>query len=402
MLERHIDELGRIGDDAGSGLFRPVYGRAWSNATSTVENWFRMAGLETRRDPMGNVIGGAAGSVPGVILTGSHIDTVRGAGRYDGALGIHAGLAAVSGLVNAYGRPRRTIEVIALCEEEGSRFPCQFWGTRGILGLIDPAEPDLLVDAAGVSIGDAMRSVGLDPGSIPAAARSDLLAFIELHIEQGPKLDLAGSDIGVPDSITGLRQMEITVTGRQDHAGTTPMDNRCDPLVASAKMAIAINALARRLGSPAVATVGHVEASPGAVNVVPREVRFTVDLRHPDPEAQGRLIKSCLDSVVRIGRRAGVRVEVRQLLDQAPVPLDSALRAVIRSAASREGADVLEFASGAGHDSMIFARHVPTAMVFVPSRDGRSHCPEEWTPLEQVLVGVQVLASTLRHLAYES
>ena len=399
-LQAQIDQLGEVG--AGpEGLYRPVYGEAWIEAMDLLDGWFADAGLVRRRDPMGSLIGRVEGTAPErVVLVGSHVDTVRMGGRYDGALGVLAGLASVRALLSAFGPPRKTLEVIGLCEEEGSRFPAPFWGSRGICGRIGRDEADLLLDGEGVSIGEAMRAVGLTPERIPDAKRHDIDAFFELHIEQGPVLENEHVDLGIPHTITGLRQIRVTVSGRQDHAGTTPMDLRLDPVVATADMIGRIAAAARTRGRPAVATIGFIGVLPGAVNVVAQEVSFTVDTRHSDADLRRRLIADIEQTVDEVGRLHGVKTEITILTDHEPVPLDDSLRSVLRDAATEESLSYLEIASGAGHDSQVFAQHVPTAMVFVPSQSGRSHTPEEHTPIEQVIPGIRTLSRALHHLAY--
>ena len=402
QLETHIQTLGAIGALPEGGLYRPVYGQSWVDAMALLERWFAQAGLEVRHDAVGSLFGRATGrdAEDGVVLTGSHVDTVLRGGRYDGALGIHASLAALRSLLDAFGRPRRSIEVVALCEEEGSRFHCTFWGTRAMLGLIAPDEPDALRDADGITIGAAMAQVGFDPAAIPSARRSDLAAFLELHIEQGPVLASAGLDLGIPHTITGQRQLAVTIHGRQDHAGTTPMDMRLDPLVAAARMIERITMAADSMGRPAVATIGRIEARPGAVNVVADSVRFTIDTRHSDALQRLALIEQIEAAIGEVAAAAGVKVSIERLIELEPVPLDGEVRSLLTSAARDEGLRYLEMPSGAGHDSQVMAQHLPTGMIFVPSREGRSHSPEEFTPIDQVVPGVRVLARALYELAY--
>ena len=207
LIERHLGELARHGAYHETGVWRTAYSREWVAAQEQVAAWFAQAGLEVRRDEVGNVWGRLEGTEPGrVLASGSHIDSQTPGGRYDGALGVIAALVAVGTLRERFGRPRRTIEAVSLCEEEASRFPAaSFWGSRAVTGRIGPDEPALIRDFEGVSIGDAMGAVGLDPSRIPEAARNDIDAWIELHIEQGPILETAGVPVGVVDVITGIR-----------------------------------------------------------------------------------------------------------------------------------------------------------------------------------------------------
>src|SRR5437016_13069795 len=268
LLERRLDELYAIGAQPDGGTYRPLYGVAWAAAGDRIEQWMRDAGLKTRRDAVGNIWGRVEGTGKSIV-TGSHIDTVRHGGRLDGALGIVAGLTAVESLLKAKGKPRRTLEVVAICEEEGSLFATNFWGSRAITGTIDSADPEIAA---------AMRERGLDPARIATAARDDIDTFVELHIEQGAVLESSGTPLAVVSAIVGTAQLEVTVSGQPDHAGTTPMDLRRDALAGAAAMVQAIESIARSLGRPAVATVGRLRVEPDQINVVPGQVVFTVDL----------------------------------------------------------------------------------------------------------------------------
>jgi allantoate deiminase len=400
-IEERIDALGAIGLHPAGGLYRTLYTPAWQRAIDLVRRWLEEAGLETRTDAVGNLFGRLPGRESArAVLSGSHVDTVKQGGRYDGALGIHAAIAAIGALHQAYGRPRKSLEVYAICEEEGSRFHCNFWGSRAVTGTIAPGEVDTIFDADGISIGQAMRASGLDPTTIAQARRDDVDAFVELHIEQGRVLQDAGDAIGVVHTITGIHQMQVTVTGRQDHAGTTSMEHRRDALTGAAEMIARIADAAAALGPPAVATVGSAVAEPGAVNIIPGVCTFTVDVRHSEP-VKWRALIATIESVVRaVAAHRQLSVDIEPLIEVEPVPLDADLRATLQAAARAQGLSFRAMPSGAGHDSQIMARRFPTGMIFVPSRDGRSHCPQEYTPIEQVVDGVRVLARALRSLAY--
>ena len=400
-LQAHIDELRQIGRHPEGGLYRALYTDSWAEAMALVERWLREAGLEVRSDAVGNRFGRLPGTASErVVLSGSHVDTVKQGGKYDGALGIHAALAAVKALRRAYGPPKKTLEVLVICEEEGSRFPNNFWGARAICGRLQPDEAERVRDPDGVTLAEAMRRRGLDPARVAEAERGDLDAFLELHIEQGRVLESEGYPLGVVDTITGLRHLRVTVSGRQDHAGATPMDLRIDPLPGAAEMIHRLTDFAAGLGRPAVATVGSIAASPGAVNVVPARVTFTVDARSSRPE-QLRVLLDGIDQILdAVAAARGLDLRVELLNDHQPVPLDPGLRRLLETTAADLGRPTLRMPSGAGHDSQIFAPKVPTAMLFVPSRDGKSHRPDEFTPIEQIVPGVQVLAAALHRLAY--
>lgn len=400
-MEQLVTELGRVGGQPGGGLIRFAYDEAWRAAGALVGRWMAEAGLQVRTDAVGNVFGRLPGTESAsTVLTGSHIDTVRLGGAYDGALGILTGLAAVEALLGTYGAPRKSLEVVALCEEESSRFAADFFGSRAMLGTIGAEEPDTLRDADGCSLADAMRGVGLDPAVIGTARRTDVEAFVELHIEQGRVLHDEGTQIGIVSAITGLRWLDVTVTGRADHAGATPMDLRLDALQGAAEMTQAVTALVEAQGRPAVATCGMWKVLPGGVNIVPEQVRFSVDLRHPDEATLKRLTGRIREECGRIATRRGLQVVLDDTKAVPPAPMDEQLQKVIGRAAQEQGASARPIPSGAGHDSQMWAPHVPTAMIFVPSVDGRSHCPEEFTSAQDCAVGASVLAGTLRELAY--
>ena len=392
LLEQRLDELYKIGTEPGGGVYRPLYGTAWAEAGDCVERWMKKAGLEARRDAVGNLWGRLDGTEKGkVIVTGSHIDTVRHGGRLDGALGIVAGLTAVEALLKEKGKPRRTLEVVAICEEEGSRFATNFWGSRAIVGAID--SPD-------AAMAEAMRERGLDPATVASAARDDIDTFVELHIEQGAVLETANVPLAVVSAIVGTAHLELAVTGRPDHAGTTPMDMRRDALAGAAAMVQAVESIARSLGKPAVATVGKIRAEPDQINVVPGRVVFTVDLRHSDPGARRALEERTRSLCRTIAAERGLELEVRVLHERPPVPMHAEVRAVLTRAAQECGVQATELVSGAGHDAQILAARCKVGMLFVPSVGGRSHCPEEHTDPGHLELGVRVLVRALELLAY--
>ena len=400
-LAGYVEALGRIGRMPGGGLSRPVYSAAWGEAREQVAAWMAELGLAVRGDAVGNLFGRLPGTEAGpAVLTGSHVDTVPNGGPLDGALGILGGLTAVAAVAERLGRPRRSIEVLVTCEEEGAAFPANYWGARAITGALDPAEAQTVVDADGRPIGEAMRAVGLDPAAIPAARRTDVAAFLELHIEQGRLLEEAGLEIGLVGAITGQYRAQVVVTGQADHAGTTPMDLRSDAFLGAAEMGLRIADVAAGMGRPAVATVGRVRLEPGAVNVVAGRATFSVDARHPERAQLDRLLAGIDAALREVAERRGLGLAVTRHLYEEPTPMSAEVQGLLREAADGLGLRWMPMTSGAGHDSEVLARAFPTAMIFVPSQGGRSHCPEEWTPTEQLVPGVRLLAEALRRLAY--
>ncbi|MDP8923161.1 MAG: Zn-dependent hydrolase [Chloroflexota bacterium] len=400
-LQARIDQLGGIGTHPEGGLYRALYDDGWVEAMVLVRTWLEELGMTTRFDAVGNLWGRLDGSAGGeAVVTGSHIDTVRQGGKYDGALGIHVAIAAVKALVAAHGTPRRPLEILVVCEEEGSRFSCNFWGARAIVGRIEPGEPERAVDPSGVTIGQAMRERGFNPRRIGEAERRDIAAFLECHIEQGAILEREGYPLGVVSTITGSHWMGVRVTGRQDHAGTTPMDLRRDPVAGAAQMIERVTAAATRMGWPAVATVGRVAANPGAINVVPGWCEFTIDTRHAEPEPRRELLSAIQTILKDVARERDLGLDVQPIADHDPVPMSPEIRGILEDVIREMGARYLVMPSGAGHDSEILAARFPTAMLFVPSRYGRSHTPDEFTSVEQIVPGVRGIAGALHRLAY--
>jgi allantoate deiminase len=402
LVEACVEELARYGGMPGGGMRRLAYTPEWQASVDQVASWLRQAGLEVRQDAVGNLWGVLRGSEPGPsIVTGSHLDTVVDGGRLDGALGVIAAYLALRALRASLGPPRRTLEVLAICDEEASRFHSNFWGSRAIAGLIEPGEAEALRDSHGVTLAEAMRSCGLDPAAAGQACRRDIEAFVELHIEQGPVLERARVPVGVVTAITAIEQLECRVTGRADHAGGTPMDARLDAVLGAAEMALAAAEEARRQGAPAVATVGRIEASPGAPNIVAGEVRFTLDARHPDLARHQAYVSALLESFATLAGGRGLGLETTRLLYQPPTTSSPELVETVRAAATALGLPFLDMVSGAGHDTQVLARAgVRRVMIFVPSIGGRSHSPEERTSPEDMAKGVSVLTETLKRLAY--
>lgn len=393
-LHQRLDELYAIGALPEGGTYRPLYSRAWAAAVERVEHWLKDAGLKTHHDAVGNLWGRMEGTEKGKsIVTGSHIDTVRQGGRLDGALGIVAGLTAVETLLQAKGKPRRTLEVVAICEEEGSGFNTNFWGSRAIVGAIDRVDAELA---------EAMRERGLDPGRVATAERDDIDTFVELHIEQGAVLESSegGTPLAVVSAIVGTAQLAVTVTGRADHAGTTPMTMRQDALAGAAAMMQAIEGLARSHGAPAVATVGRIRAEPDQINVIPGRAMFTVDVRHADYGARRGLEERVHSICATIAGERKLQLEIRVLHETAPVAMHADVREVLRQAIADSGSQALDLVSGAGHDAQILAARCKVGMLFVPSIGGRSHCPEESTNPAQLELGTRALTRALELLAY--
>jgi allantoate deiminase len=402
LVERYILDLARHGAYGETGVWRVAYSPEWVEAQNRVTGWLEDAGLATRNDAVGNVWGRLAGSEGGpVVATGSHIDSQNPGGRYDGALGVIAGVVALRALREQFGEPRRTLEAVSLCEEEASRFHAtNFWGSRAIVGAIGPGEADRIEGYDGVAIGEAMRGVGLDPDLIPEAARDDVDTWIELHIEQGPILEDEGLPVGIVNAITSITHYVVELTGRSDHAGARPMKGRLDPMAGFAEIVGAVIGVALESGPPAVTTIGRVHAEPNIPSAVPDKVTFTLDSRHPDQRAveaqqaeQERLMRE-------IAERRGLGISWTKPLDLPACPCDPGVVAALERSAREQGIPYRRMHSGAGHDTQNLAKIAKVAMVFARSKDGRSHTPEEFTSVEDSVAAIRVLAGALHELAY--
>ena len=403
LVERLVMELAGFGAFGGTGVWRPVYTPEWVAAADCFARWCNDAGLEVDRDAVGNVWGRLRGSQPGPsIVSGSHLDTQLPGGRYDGALGAIAAFVAIKTLKEQFGPPHRTLEALALCEEEGSRFATAgFWGSRAVIGHIAPGDADATVGRDGETIAEAMRAVGLDPARIPEAKRTDIDTFIELHIEQGPILEQADLPVAVVDAITSIRHTEYVLTGVANHAGAFPMDLRNDPMAGFAEIASGVINTAHRWGRPAVTTVGRIAVDPNGAAIIPRAVTFTVDARHPNPAQAEKLYKLHDGLISEVAGRRGLKVEGRVLFDHRASPSDPGLVNMLRRVANEQGVPTLTMSSGAGHDAQQMAKAAQrVAMIFVRSKDGRSHTPEEFSSVADIVDGIKVLAAGLHALAY--
>jgi len=402
LVERYVTGLAAFGAHGETGVWRTVYSPEWVAATDQYAVWCEEAGLAVRRDAVGNVWGRLAGREGGkAIVSGSHIDSQTPGGRYDGALGTIAALVALQTLKEQFSQPRRTLEAVALCEEESSRFPsANFWGSRALTGRIGPDDPERVRAFGGETIAEAMREAGLDPARIPEARRDDIETFVELHIEQGPILEQAGLPVAVVSGITGIRHYLVELGGTQNHAGAFPMDLRRDPMAGFAEIATGVINTAHRMGRPTVTTVGRVIAEPNFTAAVPARVTFTIDARHPDQAICERLHAVHEAMLREVAERRGLDLDWRVMLDHKASACDPEIVRLLEEGARVQGVPTLTMASGAGHDAQQMAAIARTAMIFVRSKDGRSHTPDEFSSIEDIVQGIRVLAAGLHALAY--
>ena len=382
VLER-LDRIYEIG--GGEGANRPALSGAEQRAHDLVAAWMDEAGLEVSRDPAGNLFGRLRGrnAEAAEVWTGSHLDSVPDGGRFDGTLGVVAGVEAVERIA-ADGPPERTLAVVAFRDEEGWRFGRGFFGSRALCGRLDDDELDA-ADRDGITVRDALDALGLPAPPREGWLHSPPRAFVEAHDEQGPRLAQAGAPLGLVSAIVGIARGTAVFTGRADHAGTTPMSDREDALCAAAEFVLRLRSAAAAVDG-AVATVGQITVEPGAANVVPGQAALTVDVRAPD--------RARLDAVLAAIPEARVRTS-------DPVAMADEPRRALREAIERVGCPVVELASGAGHDAGILAAvGVPTAMLFVRSlAGGASHSPNEATSEGDVDLCVDALAGAMGRLS---
>ncbi|WP_426454276.1 Zn-dependent hydrolase [Paenibacillus sp. S-38] len=398
-----LDAFGRCGADPDGGYTRALYSAAWQEAQSAVRQEIEGAGLTAYYDETGSLFGRLQGTSEeeGTVLTGSHIDTVRCGGLYDGAAGIAAAIAAIELLHRRCGQPRRTLEAVSLCEEEGSRFPLTYWGSGSMTGRYAPDAPPEAADAGGITLAEAMQAAGFGPGTHRSARRTDIGAFVELHIEQGAVLEQERLDLGVVLGITGQRRWTFTLRGEANHAGTTPMRLRRDALAGACEMILEAERRARAYGEAMVATAGSIRAAPGLSNVIPGQAVFTLDVRHPDGDTLQAFCDELYGVFEGMAAARGLEFAGEQWMNVLPAPMDARLCEAVETAAKGLGLRSRRMYSGAGHDAQVFSGLCPAAMLFVPSRGGISHAPEEYTSPEELARGAAVLCNVLYTLAYE-
>lgn len=403
-LHDQIAELAEI-DSAheGGGLTREVYTADYDRAVDYVSELMRDAGLEVRLDSAGNLFGAWKGAEPDQprVLTGSHFDTTLNAGRFDGVVGVLGGIEAVRELKRRGYEPRRTIEVLGFAGEE-PRFGAGCIGSRAMMGTITRADLDEMRDRAGVSVAEAMRERGLDPDRLDAALLDPdtAHAFVELHIEQGAVLESTGNEIGVVEQIAAPHDLRVTLRGAAMHAGATPMRLRRDALVGAAEIVTELERLALASSSgTAVGTVGVLRVSPSAVNVIPGEVQMDIDVRDSDLDSRNHVIDALQAKLRETADRRGLELGVSTITRDEPADCSPLVVEAVRAACTELEVRALDMISGAYHDAMVLGSQIPIGMIFVPSVNGLSHHPDEFTAPPDIDRGVQVLAGTLARLA---
>lgn len=403
-LSRRIDALGRFGALPGGGVTRP----AWSPPHEEARAWLvaetRAAGLTTWVDAAGNTFGalGLSGfrADSAAVLTGSHIDTVPEGGILDGALGVLAGLECLQTIHEAGLTPGRPLAVAAWSDEEG-RYGSLF-GSRAFCGRLDIARVPEMAAVDGERLVDAMARAGFDAlkASEARAPAGAVAAYVELHIEQGPRLEEAGVPIGIVEAIVGVRRSRVIFRGQADHAGTTPMARRRDAFLAAADFALKARELVVKRGSGvSVTNVGVVQVHPGASNIVPGRAELVHEIRDPDPDVLARLARQCVSLATRVAKRRGLEVEVRQMSATTPARCAPRVQDAIERTSAKLGLASQRLYSAAGHDAQNLAGISDAGMIFIPSTGGRSHRVDETSDPEAIDRGANVLLGTLLTLA---
>ena len=396
-VRQRIDELAAISETADGLTTRTFGSEAMRRANALVGGWMRAAGLGVRVDGIGNLRGVEPPDVRPLLLLGSHLDTVREAGRFDGPLGVVAALACVEAAT--FARPYR-LGVVGFSDEEGVRFGSSYLGSDVLAGRPFDAARLALTDANGITLAQAIRDFGGDPDALSAdaldpAVEGGLLGYVEIHIEQGPVLEAAGLPVGIVSAIAGQSRFAFRFEGRAGHAGTVPMALRRDALAAAAEFVGIVETRARQ-DDGLLATVGQLEVRPGAGNVIPGAASGSLDVRSPHDDQRRRACLELRDHAASIAARRGLEVEWNLLQENVATPCDPRLRARLAEAVAAAGFPVRELPSGAGHDAVALASRLPVAMLFVRCKDGLSHHPLEFATTEDIAAALKVLDKFLR------
>ena len=390
--------LARCSEEPGA-ITRPIATEAMRCAQELVGEWMREAGMAVRSDNVGNLRGRYEGGGEATLLLGSHIDSVRNAGKYDGPLGVTVAIAAVQRLHDADRRLPFAVEVLAFADEEGLRFGSTYLGSRAVAGTFDLADLDR-TDAGGITMREALRSSGGDPARIDDDRwqGGPLLGYVEVHIEQGPVLEARNLPVAAVSAIAGQERHRLAFTGEAAHAGTTPMNRRHDALAAAAELVLAVE---REAGAVEglVATVGQLEASPGAVNVVPGAATLSLDVRHADDAIRTASAKHLLARAAEIATRRQVKVASDLLAENRSVQCAPRLVALFARSIEELGHPVMRLASGAGHDAVAMSALTDVGMLFVRCKGGISHNPAESVTTDDVAVAIDVVSRFLELVA---
>lgn len=401
-IKTHIDELSAFTATPGKGVTRLTYSQEDKQAREYIKAKMSDYGLQVSEDGIGNIFGklqAENNEAPSVIV-GSHFDSVPHGGAYDGTAGVVVGLEVAALFQEEQIKPTVPLEIIAMVEEEGTRFGGGLMGSRSIVGDITDEELDTVQDKDGISLRTAMEANKLNPDVPRKRAGETIKAFLEMHIEQGPILEDKNIPIGIVQSITGITQLEISVKGQAGHAGTTPMNQRADALLPASEIISKLPALASEIGKGMVITTGSLQVYPNGANVIPGEVVFTVDIRSDEEYDILQAIENVKELVYSFNRNK-IDTKIEQKTYIPPKALNPSIRELLRTQSEKLQIPYDTINSGAGHDAMVLSDITDTGMVFIPSKNGLSHCPEEWSSAEDIAFSAAILFEASKTLTLE-
>lgn len=402
-LQKRIEQLAQIGKIGETGVCRLALSAEDRAGVELVRSWMEEAGLQTRVDDFGNLIGRMAGKdeqAP-ILMIGSHIDSQPYGGQYDGVIGVLGGLEVVQTLKEQGFMPAQPIEVVAFCDEEGCRFQKGLFGSKGILGMLDPTDLER-TDKNGVTRRQALIDFGCDPDRLEASIypKGSIGAYLELHIEQGPILDAAKEAIGIVSAISGPLWWTVELTGFAGHAGSVPMPMRKDALVGAAKVILAVNELAKLdPQAPTVGTVGHLEVFPDSRNIIPERVRFSIDLRDIDLKRRDEREQALREAIELAAVEGGLHYTITEDTNSDPRYCADWIKAIMHEESSKLGASVRELMSGPFHDALALSYVCDYGMIFVRCKDGISHNPQEYAAYEDIALGTELLYKTVLRMS---
>jgi N-carbamoyl-L-amino-acid hydrolase len=400
-LAIELEKLASFSDSEAPAVTRVVFSDADLRARAWLKGLFREAGLEVREDAVGNTFARWVGSGEGVVGTGSHIDAIPNSGRFDGTVGVLGGLEAIRSLRRAAFQPRRSIELLMFTSEEPTRFGIGCLGSRLLSGSLDPSRADALQDSDGATLASVRAAAGFSgPLNSVQLAAGYYSAFLELHIEQGPLLEKASNPIGIVENIAAPASLRISIAGQGGHAGAVLMPQRHDAFLGACEIALGVERAAVGTGAiDTVATTGVCRVFPGAVNSIPSAVTMEIDVRDIEPDRRDKVLRAIEECCALVAARRGLAVEATVLNADPPAACDPRVMGALEHACVSLDLGYQRMISRAYHDSLFMARIAPSAMVFIPCKDGVSHRPDEFSSIEDIANGVEVLAGALAELA---
>ncbi|WP_144528395.1 Zn-dependent hydrolase [Peribacillus simplex] len=390
-IEKQINDLSEFTSTPGKGTTRLTYSKEDLLTRNYIKNKMMESGLKVQEDGFGNIFGKLEGTLKDApsVLIGSHFDSVPNGGAYDGPAGVIVALEVAALFAENQLTPKYPLEIVALIEEEGARFGGGLMGSRGIVGTLSEESFKNLRDKEGITTIEAMSKISLDSSLPKRRNPNSIKAFLELHIEQGPILEEKNIPIGVVEAIVGLTQLEVTIEGKAGHAGTTPMDRRTDALVAAAQIISQLPSFAIEEGEGTVITTGRLHVLPNGANVIPNKVEFSVDIRSSKEEHINNVIKR-MKELIESYHEQGIHTTAEKVLYMPPKVLSDEIKALLKDKSSDLKIPYCSINSGAGHDAMVFSDVTDVGMLFVPSKAGLSHCPDEWSDARHLANGVQI------------